>query len=403
MCRGTQMNRWVMTLVLCFVVVLHNAQRLAPVPLITELCQRLSVDYMGAGNLFSAFLFGTALANMPVGILADRYASKWLITTGAVLGIILSAVFALTQTYWIALAVRFGLGAASSLLFVPTLRFVVSAFPKEIRGSTMGFIQVGTGVGMVFSLTMLPAITGWFDLTRAFLSLPIVAACVLVGVVLGLPPTRPESKPMIWKQIGTLARCGPFWHMSAFHFLTMLTVYAVMGWLPTFLRIDFGYSATQAGINSSLVNVMMALSSPLAGYVSDRTGSRTPIMVFGSLLSVGCFAVLMVSGSKVFILITALLMGLSMALTIPLAQVLVGEAFSGIGSGLAVSATNTAGRIAASLPGAVGGYILQTTGTFTAVWGLALIFGAARIPFLLAVGERRRIARDEIVSDVGSH
>jgi MFS family permease len=79
-----------------------------------------------------------------------------------------------------------------------------------------------------------------------------------------------------------------------------------------------------------------------------------------------------------------------MALTIPLSQVLVGEIFSGIGSGLAVSATNTSGRIAASLPGAVGGYILQTTGAFKMVWILALIFGAARVPFVLAVGESRR-------------
>ena len=178
--------------------------------------------------------------------------------------------------------------------------------------------------------------------------------------------------------------------MSAYHFLTMLTVYAVLGWLPTYLRIDFGYTATEAGIISSLVNVMLAVSSPVAGYISDRVGSRTPIMVIGSLLSVGCFGIFIVSGSKMLILISILVLGLSKALTIPLSQVLVGEIFSGIGSGLAVAATNTAGRLAASIPGAVGGFILQTTGTFTAVWGLALVFGAARVPFLLAVGERRK-------------
>ena len=218
------MSRGVTILILCFVVTLHNAQRLAPVALITELCRRLSVDYMGAGNLFSAFLFGTAVANIPVGILADRYGSKGLITIGAALGIILSTVFALTQTYWIALSARFGLGVASSLLFVPTLRFVVSVFPKDRRGSTMGFIQAGTGVGMVFSLAMLPAVAGWFDLTRAFLALPIIAAFVLLIVVIGLQPARPESKPVIWNQIGTLAQSRAFWHLNAFQFLTMLSV-----------------------------------------------------------------------------------------------------------------------------------------------------------------------------------
>jgi hypothetical protein len=52
------MSRWLATVVLGTVVSLHNAQRLAPVALLTELSQRLDVDYLGAGNLFSAFLFG---------------------------------------------------------------------------------------------------------------------------------------------------------------------------------------------------------------------------------------------------------------------------------------------------------------------------------------------------------
>jgi len=390
------MNRWLATGILCAVVTLHNAQRLAPVPLLAEFCLRLNVDYVGVGNLFGAFLFGTAVANIPVGILADRHGSKGLIAAGAALGLILSAVFALTQNYWVALAARFGLGAAGSLLFVPTVRYIVSSFPQEARGSTMGFIQVGSGLGMVFSLTVLPLLSARFNLTRSFLVLPACAAVILGLVHFGLRTARPASKPVVWKQIGSLARSGSFWHLSAFHFLTMLSVYAVLGWLPTFLRLDFEYSATRAGAISALVNVAFALFSPLTGHFSDRLGARTPIMVVGSLLSVGCFAVFMVSGHPAMILIAVVLMGLSMALTIPLSQVLIGETFSGIGSGLALSATNTAGRIAASLPGMLGGFILQFSGTFAAVWGLALLFGGARIPFLIAVRERRKTALDEL-------
>ena len=387
---GFHMSGWFTTLILVFVVVLHNAQRLAPVPLLTELCERLSVDYVGAGNLFSAFLFGTALANIPVGILADRYGSKYLIAVGALLGLLLSTLFALTDNYWVALASRFGLGATSSLLFVPTIRYVVSAFPKERRGATMGFIQVGTGVGMLFSLSVLPILFERFQLTTAFMVLPVLAALILVLILVGIRPVRPEAKPVIWNQIGTLARSGQFWHLSAFQFLTMLSVYVVLGWLPTFLRIDFGFSATRAGVISSMVNLSMAISAPLTGYISDRLGSRTPIMIVGSMLSVACFGVFMWSGSIVMIFISIILLGISMALTIPLSQVMVGELFQNIGSGLAVSATNTSGRIAASIPGVVGGYILQITGSFTGVWGLALLFGAGRIPFLLAVKEDKK-------------
>jgi len=383
------MNRWKTTLVLCLVVLLHNAQRLAPVALLTELCRRLDVDYVGAGNLFSAFLFGTALANIPVGILADRYGSKGLILTGTMFGLVLSAVFAVTDNFWVALVARFGLGASSSLLFVPTLRYVVSSFPKERRGSAMGFIQVGTGVGMVFSLTALPVLFEWFDLTWAFLVFPLLAALIFILVVFVLRSAKPAAKPVVWNQIGTLARNRPFWHLSAFQFFTMLSVYAVLGWLPTFLRINFGFSAAHAGMISSLVTLSMAVFSPLAGHISDRAATRTPLMVFGSALSACCFAVFMATGNIVLIIISVVLLGVSMALTIPLSQVMVGEMFQGIGSGLAVATTNTSGRIAASIPGVIGGYILQASGTFTAVWGLALFFGAIRVPFLLAAKESR--------------
>ena len=388
------MRQGIVTAVLFFVLALHNAQRLAPVALMTELCQRLGVDYIGTGNLFGAFLLGTALANLPVGILSDRYGSKGLILIGAASGLLFSAVFALTHTYWIALAARFALGGASAMLWVPTLRYVVSAIPKESRGRVMGFIQSGTALGMVLSLTLLPVFAGRFDLPRAFLALPAFGMLVIGMVFLGLKPARPVSKPVVWTQIGTLARSKPFWHLGTFQFLTMLTIYAIFGWLPTFLRLNFGYSATEAGAISSLVNIVLAVSSPLAGYISDRTASRTQVIVWGVVLEAICMGVFMVSGHTVWILMSILVLGVGKAFSIPMSIVLVGEVFKDIGSGLAVSANNTVGRIAASIPGGAGGLILQATGSFTVLWGLALLFGVARIPFLLAVKAGRKSGSD---------
>jgi MFS family permease len=80
----------------------------------------------------------------------------------------------------------------------------------------------------------------------------------------------------------------------------------------------------------------------------------------------------------------ALLSGISMAFTIPVLMIVVGETFGATGPGLAVSVTAMAGQIASSFSGMLFGYVFQTRNTFTAVWGLALIIAAGSIPFLLS-------------------
>jgi hypothetical protein len=65
-------------------------------------------------------------------------------------------------------------------------------------------------------------------------------------------------------------------------------------------------------------------------------------------------------------------------------MIVIGETFGSGGAGLAVSVAVMTGQIASSLSGMVFGYVLQTRGTFTAVWGLALVFAAGSIPFLVA-------------------
>jgi hypothetical protein len=51
----------------------------------------------------------------------------------------------------------------------------------------MGFVEVGAGIGMIFSLTLLPLLAKELGLFKAFLVLPVLAAVVLGSVLWGLP------------------------------------------------------------------------------------------------------------------------------------------------------------------------------------------------------------------------
>jgi MFS family permease len=117
------------------------------------------------------------LSNIPAGILADRVSNKRLLTIGAVLSLLASLVFAIAKDYPIALASRLALGISGALMYVPAVRYVVISFPKERRASAMGVVEVGAGVGMFLSLTLLPLLKG----IRPSKSFPHVAGFCRIG------------------------------------------------------------------------------------------------------------------------------------------------------------------------------------------------------------------------------
>jgi MFS family permease len=382
------MRKWLSAAVLGSLLMLHNAQRLAPVPLFDELRLRLGTDYVGVGNLFGAYLLAYALFTIPAGMLADRYANRRVMSCGVLLSLLAGVAFALTVNYPMALVSRVLLGIAGALLYVPAVRHVVATFPKEKRGAVMGCVEMGAGAGMAFSLILLPLFAVHSTLETTFLSLSVLASMVLTATLIFLPSTPPSGST---KSRGTrrrLVKDHRFWNLLVFHFLGMLSIYAAMGWLPTFLRTDFDYSAVRAGLVSTLVTVALSVCSPLAGVISDRLGKRTPVLIAGSIMAGVGFAVFILSHNAWAVSAAALLLGVSMAFTVPVLMIMVGEMFGQAGPGFSVSVAGTVGQISSSLSGLMFGYALQVSSSFAVVWGLALVCTIIRIPFLLGAKEK---------------
>jgi MFS family permease len=381
--KAKSMSSWSGAIIPGMLLILHNAQRLAPVPLFEELRLHLGTDYAGVGNLFGAFLFTYAFFNLGAGILADRFSNKRLMIMGVGMSLLASSGFALARSYPAAFASRLALGIASSFLYVPVVRYVVTTFPGKKRGAAMGLVEVGAGLGMIFSLSLLPVFAKEFSLLAAFLVLPGLCVLALPLLIFGLPsqPSQRGSSTRIgFRALGS-NRC--FWYLLAFQFLIMLCHYCVMGWLPTFLRTTFGYSAIKAGLTSTLVTLALIVGSPIAGTLSDRFRSRVPVLLSGAIMIVLALLLFLLRPNIALVLCGAVLAGASVAFTIPVFMTMIGEVFKTAGAGLAVSTAAMAGQIASSLSGLVFGYVLQTWNTFGAVWGLALVFSAGCVPFLL--------------------
>ncbi len=376
-------------IILGSLLVLHNAQRLLPVPLFDELRLRLNTDYVGVGNLFGAYVLAYALFTIPAGLLVDRYENRRVITFGILLSLLAGTTFALTASYAMAMVSRLLLGIAGAMLYVPAVGHVLATFPQKKRGVVMGCVEMGAGVGMTFSLIFVPLLAAHSTLEIAFLSMSALAALVLAVTLAFLPSVPPVGPLKSQCARRDLMKDPRLWSLLAFHFLSMLSIYAAIAWLPTFLRTDFSYSAVHAGLVSTLVVVALTVCSPFAGILSDHIGKRTPVLVAGSVMAAVGFAMFILSRDTLVVLVAALLLGVSMAFTIPVLMIMVGEMFGQAGLGFSLSVAGTVGQLSSSLSGLVFGYALQESSSFAVVWELALVFTVARIPFLLGAKERK--------------
>lgn len=381
------MRKWLAVSVLSANLVLHNIQRMAPTPLFDELRVQWNVDYTTVGALYSSYLIAYAVMLSPMGLLADRVDNKKLMMVGTVLNLGASVLFALAPNIAVAMLSRVVLGISGAFLWAPSVRYVVACFDQKSRGQVMGWVQFGAGLGQVLALTLIPAAAVHAGLVAAFLLPAAVSLPLLAGQGLWLQSTLSSGKKL--GAVGSLFRTGGFKPHLTFVFLAFLANYAIAGWLPTYLRRDFGFGAVEAGTASSLSAMALMVCSPLAGKLSDWLGARKPVLQAGSALSILCFAIMVFSHNSGLVVLAALMKGAASALTTPIAMMFAGEVFAGAGAGLAVALTSTTGQIASSISGPLFGYTLDATGSFAAVWGVALACTVGSMAFLTPVQERR--------------
>jgi len=371
--------RWSIVLVLCGTLGLHNGSRIGPSSLVEELRARYDVEYAGIGNVIGAYTMTYTVSQLSAGFLTDRYGSRRLLLGGLGLMALGSGVFALASSYVVGLAGRLLMGIAGGFLFTPSIAYCFAAFERGARGKAMGLAQSGTGAGLVLSISLLPLLYQGVGLSGALLAYPLVAVALLAAVWLGLPAVDGERKNS-GGGLRALVRIRDFWLLLVgYAFIGMLAQAAVLSWLPTYLRTDFGFAVVEAGLAGGLVAAgLMVFPSPF-GLLADRVKARRVVMQIGCVLGLAGWVLLLVTHDATLAIIGALLVSASMAATIPMQAVYASERFAVVGAGTAVGLVNTGGQLAQSFAGPLYGLLLDQGFGFAAVWATTVVLGIARI------------------------
>jgi ACS family glucarate transporter-like MFS transporter len=264
-----------------------------------QIANDFHLDNVHLGWVFSAFVFGYALAQTPMGQLADWLGPRWTITLGVIWwGIFTTAITMLSPSAGAALVLlmfaRFLLGVGEAVVYPASNRLVAVWIPSNERGLANGIIFAGVGFGAGVTpglVTWLMSNYGWRSAFWASALLGIAAGVVwfIVArdrpsqhpwvspeeaehIAAGLPANSQETAPPLpWSAILSNAA---LWLMSFSYFAYGYAAYIFFTWFFIYLREVRGLNLNRSAFYTMLPFLAMAICSPLGGIISDRLTKR---------------------------------------------------------------------------------------------------------------------------------
>ena len=367
--------------------------RLSIVPFYPELMLRFGTSYTGAGTLFSAFFLGYSASLIPAGSAADYARPRRQFTLGLILMGLTGAVVALTGSYSLAIAGRIVAGAAVAMTFTASLKLVAVRFTREVRGKAFGVMDTATGLGTLTALSVLPVFSQWFQYQYLLLSLPVLCAVALIFLPLAgidTPPEQEHAARLKTPLRSLLDRNLALITVTAL--LGLFTVNGALAWLPTHLTQVLQYTKVQGGYVMGVVLAGQMIGVYPAGSLSDRIGRRLPLVYFGTATLLVSFIGLTLIGRGFWIYGLAFLLGTGMSVSVTPLTVLAMENAGPDRAGVISSITVAAAQAGSGLAGVIFGWVLDRTGSFTAIWLAAAVLAGIRLVLASRIQERRPAA-----------
>ena len=268
-------------------------------PLIPVLMESYRLHLSQAGLLMSVFAVTGLILALPAALFLQRLGPKTAGLLAVACLVVGSGWGALVSTSAPLFASRVLEGVGMGLIAVVAPAAIALWFPPEKRGGPMGIWATWIPVGNVVMLNLAPALetaVGWRAVWWTGAGFALVCL-ILYGLFVRQPPSRVgEQSPAR----GNLVADAPpplraalanrsIW-LLAFEIACFNVVFiGFFTFFPTFLVEVRGYSLAEAAFITSLATLVSLGSAPLAGWLSDRLGTRRlfiaiPFLIFAVMM-----------------------------------------------------------------------------------------------------------------------
>jgi len=254
----------------------------------------LNLDKVQFGMLTSLFYLGYCIAQIPGGMLADKYGPRRIIAIAITLWSTFTALTAAATSFVALCIVRLFFGVGEGPMYPGNAVFNSYWFQRQEKGRAASALLSGSFFGPVIAPALGVAIMAAFGWKAVFYI--FAGAGVLIGVIWFLiGRDRPEQHPWITeaeKQLivanrsanASVKKKAPwrkylrnprFWAIGGQYLVVLYMNTFFLTWLPTYLMEARGFSLQGMGIAASFPWLALCLVTIVGGALSDMILNTT--------------------------------------------------------------------------------------------------------------------------------
>jgi MFS family permease len=354
----------------CAIVLVDTIFYAALTPLVPLFEEKFGLSKSAVGILSGAYGAGVLVGSVPGGYLASRSGVRITALVGLILMSVTSVMFALVDTTWLLVAVRFAGGFGSALSWVAAFTWLVDRAPEGRRAEMIGVMVSAAVVGALLG-PVLGSVAATVGLLPAFASVAIVGGVIAVWAALEQPPVSSGDISLLpaLRTVREPLLLTSLWFIG----LSPLLFSALAVLVPLDLN-RLGWGAAAVGTVFLVSAIFEAFVHPLLGRWSDRSGYRPPVIA-GLLTSVGILLLLTWAGDPWVIgLLVVLAAGAFNATLVPgTALFSRGTEKAGMERAVAFAITNFAWASGYAIGAPVGGFLADLRGDALSYLSLTVV------------------------------
>lgn len=278
--------------------------QVAPSVMAESMMKTFGVTGEGFGFISAFYFYAYAPAQLPAGVLYDRYGPRKLMTFAIILCALGSAFFASTDSVFTACIGRFLIGIGSAFSFIGVLVLISRWFPPYYFAILAGIAQLMSSVGAMFGevpLASLIAHVGWRNASFLLSILGFILAGFFWVYIRDYPHQQNQKIPEHylkdeWKRLVVVCKHAHTWIIGGYAFAiwTPIAVFAALWGVP-FLQEKYQISVVAASGLCSMIWLGIGIGSPLLGWISDKIESRRVALGISSVLGLSATLLILYS------------------------------------------------------------------------------------------------------------
>jgi predicted MFS family arabinose efflux permease len=266
-----------------------------------DLVADFGLDADQLGLLTGAYFLTFGCAQLPLGVILDRFGAKRTEAVLLVFAAVGAAVFAAAQSFSSLFIGRALIGLGVSACLMASFRAYRTWFPAQRLPLANGCTLAAGGLGALAATTPVEWALGWMDWRGVFVVTALLTL-VVIAVLLSVVPSDPrplvrESWAASFAGVGRVFRSAFFWRVAPLTVPAQASFLSIQGlWTGPWLADVAALPRAEASQVLFGIAAAMAMGFASAGWIAERLG-RVGVPLITTA----------VAGTIVFIIIQALI------------------------------------------------------------------------------------------------